>query len=106
MQSKVLDILEKLNIEVIYIDDEVYCDQEQIVYSTEEKDSDFSDDKNKSIEYEIIIKYKYRDINNVMKYTKIKNLLKINGYVFKGASDSKDGDIYIKNMVFEFKESL
>ncbi len=101
MQRKVLELLETLGIEdIVYIDEDVYCDKEQIVYSTKENDSNFTDDKSKSVEYEISIIYKYRDITNVMKYTEIKNTLKNNGYIFKKASDSKEGDIYKKDMLF------
>lgn len=106
MQKKIYEALENFNIEIVYVDDDVYCDKDQIVYFTQEKDSNFSDDKNKSVVYEIQIKYKYRDISNVMKYVEIKELLKEKGYSFKDANDSKDGDLYIKNMIFEYEETI
>lgn len=105
MQEKLLNILEKLNIEIVYVDRDSYCENEQIVYSTKEKDSNFSDDKNKSIVYEVNIIYRYRNLSNVTKYTKIKEYLKSKKLIFKNANDILNGEIYEKEMLFEYEET-
>ena len=71
-----------------------------------EKDSMFYDDANLSETYYITINYWYKNASDMMLYKQIKDILKSNGFIFDGSSDTKDGDYRGKNMDFIYEEML
>lgn len=100
MHEKLVGILEKLGIDIAFME---YNDnsKEYIIFKIyNDIDSNFSDDINKSNTNYIEINYWFKDLKNIKKYKKIKKIMKENGFIFDGGKDLKDDSYYGKNMDF------
>ena len=100
MHNKLVEILESLGIDIGFMEYEGNSSEYIIFDIYNEVDTDFSDDNSLSDTYYIQVNYWFKNLKNLDKYIKIKELLKENGFIFDGAKDVKDSGYYGKNMDF------
>ena len=105
MNSKIVNLLSDI-VPTIYQETKQKPDKYIIFSCYDEKDSMFYDDTNLSETYYITINYWYKNASDMMLYKQIKDILKSNGFIFDGSSDTKDGDYRGKNMDFIYEEML
>ena len=100
MHNKLVEVLETLGIDIAFMEYEGNASEYIIFDIYNEVDTDFSDDNSLSDTYYIQVNYWFKNLKNLDKYIKIKELLKENGFIFDGAKDVKDSGYYGKNMDF------
>ncbi|WP_312288158.1 hypothetical protein [Terrisporobacter sp.] len=99
------EILESLNIDVAFMEYEGN-NSEYIIFSIyDEREEDFTDDKNDSEVFYIDIKYWFKDKTKINNYKKIKSLLKSEGFIFDGAKDLKTNNYYGKSLDFIYEKN-
>lgn len=105
INKKIVDILKDL-VPIYYQETSTKPDKYIIFSIYDEQDSMFYDDTNLSETYYITINYWYKNPSDLMLYKQIKNILKSNGFIFKGSSDLQGGEYFGKNMDFFYEELL
>ncbi|MCC0654695.1 hypothetical protein [Clostridioides sp. ES-S-0001-03] len=106
MHSKIVNTLEKLNINIGFQEyDNFLNDEEYIIFFIEnEYDANFSDNENKSIVYSIKIEYWYKSLKNINKYIDIKDIFKKEKFIFLNSSDFIENEHYCKELKFKYEE--
>ncbi|MDO0133047.1 hypothetical protein KLN18_18535 [Clostridioides difficile] len=106
MHSKIVTILEKINIGIGFQEyDNFSNDEEYIIFFIEnEYDANFSDNENKSIVYSIKIEYWYKSLKNINKYISIKDMFKKEDFIFLNSSDFIENEYYCKELKFKYEE--
>lgn len=107
MYDKVIKALEELNIDIAFQEYEG-AEDEYIIFDIHlEKEEDFASDiAHTNISY-ITINYCHKSKLGINKYKEIKGIMKQHGFFFDSSKTiPKDGDFYIKNFDFIYKEDM
>ncbi|MFU2418100.1 hypothetical protein [Peptacetobacter sp. AB800] len=103
--KKVKSIIKGLGIECYYSTSESSLEDYVIYKVSTESDSEFADDRNLAVEYNVLVRYLYKKPNKIMRYKDIIRAMKENGFSFAGAYDAgKENPYLIKEMEFIYKD--
>ena len=106
MHSKIVEILEKLNIDIGWQEYKEKA-KEYIVFNIyNDEESSFYDNENLSETYYITINYWYVSKSNINKWKEIRKLMKENNFIYDGGKDLKEGNLYGKSMDYIYQEII
>ena len=106
INSKIRQLLGKLNIP-IYYQKTTTKPEKYIIFSVPlEQDSSFFDDTNLCEKYYVTVNYWYKKSEDKKLYKEIKNILKSNYFLFKDSTDLEDGDSRGKSMDFIYENEV
>lgn len=103
--KKVKSVIKGLGIECYYSTSESSLEDYVIYKINAESDSEFFDDSNLATEYNVSIRFLYKNPNKMIIYKNIIRAMKENGFSFVVSYDyEKQNPYFIKEMEFIYKD--